>query len=81
MFKDDVDMEKIQFMLKEYNKKYDFSSEKEIYEKIKNSGNSSLAEQILEKYVILGFLVDNYHRNFIDCGVNPFQVTIFKDLF
>lgn len=38
-------------------------------------------KQVIEKYVILGFLIDNYHRNFIDQDVNPFGITIFRNIF
>ena len=54
-----------------------FRKERQLYE---NIGNLN-PEEVMEKFVIVNQLIDNEMRMFLNHGQNPFELTIFADLF
>lgn len=66
-FKDDPDRENIRKQLEKDNEKYDFRKETQFYESLKKRENYD-EDEIIEKYVILSYLVDNSYRSYLESG-------------
>ena len=76
-FQKDLDYENLKLKLKSSENKYNFrENEKYLYENISKSDPS----EILEKFVILGVLIDPFLKNYIKNNTNPFQITIFNEI-
>lgn len=75
--KNDAERERIRKILKESDSKYNYKKkEKPLFESL----SSIDPDIIIEKYVILTHLISYEFRAFLSSGVNPFEVTVFKEV-
>ncbi len=76
-WKKDMDVEKIKEAIELSKKRFDFTKEKLLYEKVPYLK----PEEVLEKFVVLSQLMDPEMRLYLNEGQNPFSKTIFGELF
>ena len=74
---EDIDKIRMDKILKASKKRFDYSKEKNMFNKMNNQN----PEEFLEKFVILSHLIDNDHRIYLQAGQNPFNITIFNEMF
>ena len=78
IFKDDIDKNDLLERIQKQNDKY-FYAQKEAQFHAKLPGMTR--SEILEKYAILSYLVENHPRLYLMSSVNPFEDTVFREHF